>query len=149
MGRLLLGGRLPLAAALAVAAAAAHADAGVSITLGQPGFYGRIDIGDAPPPQLIYGQPLIIAPAPPGPVPPPIYLRVPPGFERHWAKHCHDYNACGSPVFFVRDKWYRDVYVPHYRERHLREERGHEDSGLRRDHREGRGHERRDQDREH
>ncbi len=148
MGRLPL--RFALGTALVMAAATALAD--VSITVGQPGFYGRIDIGDAPPPQLIYGQPLIIAPAPPGPVPPPIYLRVPPGFERHWAKHCRDYNACGSPVFFVRDKWYRDVYVPHYRERErrLHGERGREGGDRHGDrHDEGPGERRGREDREH
>jgi uncharacterized protein YcfJ len=25
------------------------------------------------------------------------------------------YNACGRPVYFVDDRWYNDVYVPHYR----------------------------------
>ena len=36
------------------------ADVGVSVTVGQPGFYGRIDIGNAPPPVLIYPQPVVI-----------------------------------------------------------------------------------------
>ena len=41
----------------------AHAtDVGVSVSIGQPGFYGRIDIGDYPypPPRVIYGQPRIV-----------------------------------------------------------------------------------------
>lgn len=128
------------AAALALLAASAFADVGVSITMGQPGFYGRIDLGDAPPPQVIYAQPLIIVPGPPGPVPEPYYLRVPPGFERHWAKHCHDYDACGHPVFFVRDKWYRDVYVPHYRERGRHEGRDERERERRHEGREHDGH---------
>ena len=87
-------------------------DVGVSINIGQPGFYGRIDIGNAPPPVLISPQPVwinrvAVAPA-------PIYLRVPPGHEKNWDKHCKKYGACGGPVYFVRDEWYRDVYTPHY-----------------------------------
>ena len=36
------------------------ADVGVSVSVGQPGFYGRIDIGNVPPPVLIYPQPVVI-----------------------------------------------------------------------------------------
>ncbi len=40
---------------------AAHAaDVGVSISIGQPGFYGRIDIGRFPQPQVIYAEPRVI-----------------------------------------------------------------------------------------
>ena len=49
---------LILAAVLLSAATAAVAQ--VSVTIGQPGFYGRIDIGDYPAPQLIYAQPVIV-----------------------------------------------------------------------------------------
>ncbi|GAA5162656.1 hypothetical protein [Viridibacterium curvum] len=94
------------------------ADVGVSVRIGQPGFYGRIDIGGAPPPVLIMPEPLIIRRPPPNVRYAPIYLRVPPGHEKHWDKHCRRYNACGRPVYFVRDDWYEDTYVPHYRERH-------------------------------
>ena len=97
----------------AVAAPAFAAD--VSVSVGQPGFYGRIDIGTAPAPQVMYEQPIVITPAPVGVVRPPIYLRVPPGHARHWRQHCERYNACGYPVYFVQDSWYRDVYVPYYR----------------------------------
>lgn len=109
-------------AALVVAAgfnsglAFAAADVGVSINIGQPGFYGRIDIGNAPPPVLIYQEPVLINRV--TVVPAPIYLRVAPGHEKNWGKHCRHYNACGRPVFFVRDEWYRDVYAPQYREQH-------------------------------
>ena len=34
----------------AFAAPTFAADVGVSITVGQPGFYGQLDIGNAPPP---------------------------------------------------------------------------------------------------
>ena len=89
----------------------------VSINVGQPNFYGRIDIGDFPPPVLIDRRPIIIRPVPAAPPPPPLYLRVPPGHARHWSKHCGRYEACGRPVYFVQDSWYRDVYVPAYAQR--------------------------------
>ena len=47
----------------------------------------------------------------------PIYLRVPPGHEKHWGKHCARYGACGRPVHFVREDWYQTVYVPRYQHR--------------------------------
>jgi hypothetical protein len=125
---------------LLVAASAQAADVGVSISVGQPGFYGRIDIGNAPRPELIYPQPIIIQPGPVRVVEEPLYLRVPPGHAKHWKKNCHKYKACGRPVYFVRDKWYQDVYVPHYREEHRdRGDRNRNDEGHH-DHGNGHGH---------
>lgn len=109
--------RFVFAAALAAAAVPAiAADVGVSISVGQPGFYGRIDIGQFPHPALIYPEPVIIQPAPIGVIRRPIYLHVPPGHAKDWRKHCHKYNACGQPVYFVQDSWYNEVYAPRYRE---------------------------------
>lgn len=109
--------RFLLAAALAATAIPAFAvGVGVSISVGEPGFYGRIDIGNFPQPRFIYPQPVLIQPASVGIIVPPLYLHVPPGHAKHWSKHCHEYNACGQPVYFVDDAWYNDVYVPHYRE---------------------------------
>jgi len=102
-----------LLCATALSSAAFAADVGVSVNIAQPGFYGRIDIGQAPQPVVIYPQPVVIEHR--GPVlREPIYLRVPPGQERHWDRHCRRYNACGQPVYFVQDRWYRDVYAPRY-----------------------------------
>jgi hypothetical protein len=100
----------------AVPLPALAADVGVSISIGEPGFYGRIDIGDFPQPVVIYPQPVVIERVPIDR--PPIYLRVPPGHARHWHKHCHEYNACGERVFFVQDKWYSREFVPHYQKQH-------------------------------
>jgi hypothetical protein len=100
----------------AVTAPAIAADVGVSVQVGEPGFYGRIDIGNFPQPQLIYPQPVVIQPVPAGVVRQPIYLHVPPGHAKNWRRHCHRYNACGQPVYFVHDGWYNNVYVPRYRE---------------------------------
>ncbi len=85
------------------------------MVVGQPGFYGVIELGNAPVPQVVFPQPVVVQPAPYGVVlPPPIYLRVPPGYARHWRWHCREFQACGRPVYFVRDNWYRQVYVPYY-----------------------------------
>ena len=95
---------ITLAAVLALSGVAAHAtDVGVSVSINQPGVYGRIDIGEAPPPAVIYAQPVIIQrPAVVVHQPRPVYLKVPPGHERNWGKHCHRYDACGVPVYFVK-----------------------------------------------
>jgi hypothetical protein len=102
------------AALTTLVGSALAADVGVSVSVGQPGFYGRIDIGNAPQPQVIYAQPVIIQQPPVGYVRQPIYLRVPPGHEKHWDKNCHKYNACNQPVYFVQDDWYRNEYAPAY-----------------------------------
>src|SRR3546814_12323338 len=64
----------------------AMADVGVSINIGEPGFYGRLDIGNAPQPRLIYAQPVIIEHVAVRTA--PLYLRVPPGQEKHWDRYC-------------------------------------------------------------
>lgn len=92
------------------------ADVGVSVNVGQPGFYGRIDIGNVPPPQVIYAQPIIVQHV--AQPPQPVYLRVPPGHAKKWSKHCHKYDACSRPVYFVKDDWYNNVYVPYYQQAH-------------------------------
>lgn len=96
----------------------------VSVNVGQPGFYGRIDIGSAPPPQLIFPQPVIIRPVQVVQPAQPIYLRVPPGHAQKWSKHCHKYSACARPVYFVQDDWYNNVYVPHHHTEHRGKSKG-------------------------
>jgi hypothetical protein len=110
--------RFFIAALFAVTGTAAlAADVGVSVTVGQPGFYGQINIGNAPPPVLLYPQPVLIQPVPVQAVPvQPVYLHVPPGHAKDWAKHCSKYNACARPVYFVKDDWYNNTYVPYYQE---------------------------------
>ncbi len=117
---------LTLGAALAtLVGSALAADVGVSVTIGQPGFYGRIDLNNAPQPQVIYAQPMIILQAPVGYERRPIYLRVPPGHEKHWDKNCYKYNACNQPVYFVQDNWYRNEYAPAYLAVRGDDDRGH------------------------
>ncbi len=128
---------LLFATALAATAPALAADVGVSISVGQPGFYGHIDIGDFPRPQVIYSQPRVIYREAMNR--PPIYLHVPPGHAKNWRRHCREYNACNERVYFVRDNWYQNEYVPRYQERHgdRRDERGDDRHGK--DHKD-RGH---------
>ncbi|NTV69093.1 MAG: hypothetical protein HGA71_03000 [Azonexaceae bacterium] len=108
--------RFLIAATIAAAAFSAPASAQVSINIGQPGFYGRLDIGGFPPPPLLFPEPLMIQRVPVGR--PPLYLRVPSGHARDWRRHCHRYHACGERVYFVQDNWYQQEYAPVYRERH-------------------------------
>ena len=129
-----------LAATLAAAALAAPAQAqiGLSVNVGEPNFYGRIDLGDAPPPRFVYRRPVVVEGEVDGRD--PIYLHVRPGYERHWRRHCGEYGACGQPVLFVRDDWYRRRYVPHYRAHRDYYERG--DHGHNRGHDDNRGRDR-------
>lgn len=99
-----------LCLALVAPVGAADIQASAAMDLGR--FYGRIDIGGAPPPVLVYPQPVVVERVAPVTVRQPIYLRVPPGHARNWRKHCRKYEACGQPVYFVQETWYQDVYVP-------------------------------------
>jgi len=141
--------RFLIAAAVAAATIttpALAADVGVSVSIGQPGFYGRLDIGDYPQPQVIYRQPMMVERVPMDR--PPIYLRVPPGHAKHWSKNCRKYNACGERVYFVQDNWYNREYVPRYQEQHRdrrddrRDERRDDDRGGHRNDRHGNDHDR-------
>lgn len=100
--------------AAVAAAPALAADVSASIGISQPGFYGQINIGDFPRPAVIYAQPVWVARPAKVVYVEPVYLRVPPGHEKHWSKHCGSYNACGRPVYFVREDWYQNEYVPRY-----------------------------------
>jgi hypothetical protein len=150
-----------LLAALALLGAAsslAQAQTSLSVEIGQPGFYGRLDIGDfRQPPPVVYREPIIIEQRAHY-VAEPLYLRVPPGHMKKWDKHCARYNACGRRVFFVKDDWYLNTYAPRYRETHVveRHERhpravqaverdgghgkGHPGKGHDKDHGQGKGH---------
>ncbi len=102
-------------------------DVGVSVQISQPGVYGRVDIGRFPQPAVVLPQPVIVAPRPmpqpppgvvlktPPPAPQPLYMWVPPGHRKNWRKHCARYNACGVPVYFVRDDWYAHQVQPRER----------------------------------
>ena len=103
-----------------------------TVHINQPGVYGRIDIGQAAPPPVIYAQPVQIVRTPVAVVEPrPVYLYVPPGHARDWRHWCGHYHACGQPVYFVQEHWVRERY-----------EAEHHDHGLHKgeDHGHGHGH---------
>ncbi|MEH0165991.1 hypothetical protein ABT392_18935 [Paucibacter sp. JuS9] len=136
MKRIILSTLLALGAASSMAA-----DVGVSISIGQPGFYGRIDIGNMTP-RYYNVEPMIIERVAVRPA--PVYLRVPHGHQKDWRKHCRHYNACGVPVYFVRDDWYEREYVPRYRDHYDRDARRWRDDDRRDDRRDERRDDRRD-----
>jgi len=127
---LLIAGLLALSALLGGAAQAVTIEGALA-----PGVYGRIDIGDAPPPPLLYTQPVIIQRAPVYVQQQPLYLHVPPGHAKKWSKHCARYNACNRPVYFVRvqgDDGYeqrraREAYRSHQDDQGRYEGHGYDD----------------------
>ncbi|UXH77779.1 hypothetical protein [Roseateles amylovorans] len=110
MKKLLISASLALTALFAGPALAG--DVGISVSIGQPGFYGQINVGNQPPPAVVYAEPVMVervyAPAP------PVYLRVPPNHLHAWSRHCGYYGACGRRVYFVREDWYARTYAPAY-----------------------------------
>ena len=105
---------LTILAALAAAFAApawSAVDVGVGITIHQPGVYGRIELGNQPPPPVLYPQPVVIVRPAVVVQEPPLYLYVPPGHAKNWRKHCGRYNACGRQVYFVQETWVRERYA--------------------------------------
>ena len=107
---------IPLIAAGLLAAGPAlvqAADVSVGVSIQgeiQPGVYGRVDIGNRPPPPLLYPQPVVIVRQPQPVIVAPVYMHVPPGHARNWSKHCHKYNACARPVYFVKSAEYEPGY---------------------------------------
>lgn len=131
-------GRFVAVSVLALVALPGRAiDLGVSIGFAQPGAYGRIDIGQYPQPTAMSRQPVFGARA--APAAQPMYLRVPPGHQKDWPKHCARYNACNAPVYFVDEGWYqRTVMSPGPREADSRDQGEHHGKGHGHGH--GKGH---------
>jgi hypothetical protein len=102
-----------MACVCALAPAFAQSSVGVSVSINQPGVYGRIDIGNYPQPRLVYEQPVVIVPSPVAVYQRPVYLYVPPSHQNDWKKYCGRYRACGQPVYFVREDWVRERYDEH------------------------------------
>lgn len=103
-----------IALACAPMLAAADPEIGVSITIGQPSYYGPIEIVDIAPPPLLYVNPVRIRYG----VCAPLYFRVPLFQSQNWALYCDRYNACACPVYFVNESWYLTTYVPWYSHRY-------------------------------
>jgi hypothetical protein len=108
---------LKLAAfSLACSAALAYAnDVNVGVTVSgevAPGVYGRVNVNNNPPP-VLYAQPVTVIHQTRYVNAAPIYMHVPPGHAKKWSKHCHEYNACAQPVYFVRSEEYREQESHH------------------------------------
>ena len=71
-----------------------------------PGVYGRVEYGNDRPPPVLYAKPTVIVHQPQPVQAQPVYLHVPPGHAKNWRKHCSKYNACGTPVYFVKSAEY-------------------------------------------
>jgi hypothetical protein len=127
----------------AVGAAVAQTSVGVSIGINQPGVYGRIDIGNLPPPPVVVPQPVVVVPGPYVVERRPIYLYVPPDQQRDWRRYCGRYGACGQPVYFVREEWVRDRYEHEHPGWERGRGRGHDKHGDRGNGR-GKGHDKHD-----
>lgn len=97
-----------------------HVDLSVSGEVA-PGVYGRVNIGNAPPP-VVYERPVVIVKQPRPVAVAPVYLHVPPGHAKNWGKHCRKYNACAQPVYFVRSAEFGDEHRggKHKRHKHHR-----------------------------
>ncbi len=138
-------------AVLAVAPVIAAPNVGVSISVNQPGVYGRVDIGGySQPPMLVYPQPVVITQPPVVVERRPIYLYVPPAHQNNWRRYCGRYGACGQPVYFVQERWVRERWEHERRGRdgdrgrHLGHDKQdkwdkHDKSGKHDKHGEGRG----------
>ena len=99
-----------LLVSLSLGISGAHAQYANVVISGEikPGVYGRIELGNTPPPPVINAQPVVIVRD--KRYTQPVYLHVPPGHAKHWDKHCHKYNACYRPVHFVKSAEHEPGY---------------------------------------
>lgn len=95
-----------LMALLGATATAAHAvQAGADAR-----YFGVVDPAEAGVPLVTHLRPYQSEPgAGAGRV---VYLHVRPGEEARWGLACKAYEACATKVLFVRESWYRQVYLP-------------------------------------
>jgi len=56
----------------------------------------------------------------------PLYLHVPSGYARDWRHHLRRIQRLRPSGLFVRDSWYKTVYVPEYHHRHGGPDYGHD-----------------------
>ncbi len=109
-----------LALALAAATALplfAQTNVGVSVRINQPGVYGRVDFGNVPPPPVVFAEPILVAPPRVVVQQAPMYLYVPPGHQRHWAKHCRRYHPehSGKTLQEIyEDPWFYASFICNY-----------------------------------
>ena len=99
-------------AALSALAAQSALAQNISLSINQPGVYGRVDIGEPVPQRAwVNPRPVIITQTPVVYERQPIYLYVPPQHSNNWGRYCGRYSACAQPVVFVQDSWVRDRHA--------------------------------------
>ena len=113
---LLLAGSMAVGVSANAGVAVGIAVPGVAVSIGDPGYYGAVEVGGYQP-QVLNAAPLIVRPVV-GVAVAPLYLRVPVLYSSHWRSYCNLYQACGRPVYFVNESWYNNTYAPRYRTEH-------------------------------
>lgn len=91
-------------------------DLGINVVLEgeiKPGVYGRVELNKNSHPALVYADPHIVVVDEHHHHKDPVYLHVPPGHAKDWAKHCHKYNACSRSVYFVKSEEYKKKHKKH------------------------------------
>lgn len=128
---------------LLLQAAGAHAgDLGINVVLSgevAPGVYGQVELGNRPPPTVVYATPMIIKADPRYARAVPVYLHVPPGHAKHWDKHCAEYNACGRKVYFVKSQEYEPEYQREHHYHDDDDDQGHDHDHGHKEHGHGKG----------
>lgn len=112
MRRFLIAAVVIAAAVTTFSPAAFAVSIGDFLSIGQPNYYGRLDIDGYPRPQVLYRYPRAIGNVPRNRA--PVYLRVPKSHAKNWKKHCSQYNACNERALFVGNNWYNLKYAPRY-----------------------------------
>lgn len=112
--------------ALLLGAASAGASTQVNISIGDSGYRGVLPALSGWRPEVWNSSPVVaIGAAAAGLA--AVYLNVTDSERRDWKRHCGKYDACGRPVYFVKNDWYRGTYAPEYRRRHPAHPAYHDD----------------------
>lgn len=104
-------------------------DLGINVVLEgeiKPGVYGRVELSKNSHPDLVYHDPRVVI-VEERVRRQPLYLHVPPGHAKKWDKHCHKYNACSYPVYFIMSDEYHehDEHKKHKHEKKEKKEKKH------------------------
>jgi hypothetical protein len=81
------------------------------VVAGHPDYFGKIEVSLAVPPSVINDSAAVVKGVERVAGSQPIFVRVPAQQMRNWPRYCSRYDACGYAVYFVKDDWYRNVYV--------------------------------------
>lgn len=91
----------------------------LTISYGEPGWYGRLELGpDYPRPQRVYGELRLGKRFVTSHRLPVEFYHVPRIHYLRWGEFCRLYHACNKPVYFVTNRWYNTTYSPAYLKKH-------------------------------